>query len=976
MLGLPYGMMDGKSDFYAHSARRFETSGHRRARHALRRWRVLIWTALCAGILFLINGVPLSSNFTLSTDLTAERVLYEGLQQCYETVNHPKGETAPSADRHNPRWNAVSGQKTPIAIQNATLFDGETTLPYSVDIVFDAGVVRSVTPTNSNNSLPEDAEIINVHGKHVTPGLVDLHSHHALLPFPSLSATSDANERPLLGPITPFVRATDGFTPSDPAIKLIASGGVTSSLVLPGSANIVGGQAYPVKNLPYPGAAAEPVIDELLLEDGIQESQRQRYLKMACGENPRRVYGHTRMGLAWLLRKELNKAKELLEKQEAWCAAASKLQGEGSEFRFRLRQRDQVSAFVEREGPRPDSFDLETFLALLRGEINLNVHCYTPEDLETMLSVLHEFGVHPRAFHHALEAWQVPELLKRLEPNVTIATFADSALYKAEAYDASLQAPKILHEHGVRVALKSDHTGESDYAKYLLDQASVAHSYGLLTDAALQSVTSIPAESMQQGHRIGYMRLGYDADLVIWDSHPLQVGATAVEVFIDGRPLLRKDLKEISKQLEPTYREPQGSLDIRQQAPATRPLMKAEERGEVCKRIQEGAAKGTVVFTGIKEALLDVPGLDPNNEHSELVLVLEANKVPCLGSKLTCLSQSNLQSSNNDTEIPLQNGYITPGLIAFGNNLGIQDIPSEPSTGDGTSKSGIEAVHFAKYGVHLHGKGKAFGRARIGGATKAVTPPHGSGVLQGVSVGIRTGPGETLLDGGVWRDEVALHFSIGQGAKVGSGIETIRRVLEQGNKGEGDDVFIRAANESLPVVVQAYNPDDIAQLILIKRDFPRVNLVIYGGHGAALLAKPLADADIPVILTGNRGAPDTWEKKDTLPGPPLSDSPAKILLDAGVLLGLAAKDDSKIHGLAREARWAGKFAGLDDTEAIRLVSTNFDEILGLSSKAEGDGEGYKGDFVLWEGNPLSGEGSVVISVKEDGSISDCWPEVD
>ncbi|KAL4905465.1 hypothetical protein BDW74DRAFT_177835 [Aspergillus multicolor] len=941
-----------------------------------------IWTAICAGILLLINGVPLSSKLTSSTDLTAERILRDGLQQCHEIASRQKGAPVPSADRHNPRWNAVSGQKTSIVIQNATLFDGETTLPYVVDIVFNAGVVRSVTPTDSNYPPPEDAEIINIHRKHITPGLVDLHSHHGLLPFPSLSATSDANERPFLGPITPFVRATDGFTPSDPAIRLIASGGVTSSLVLPGSANIVGGQAYPVKNLPYPGAAAEPVIDELLLEDGIQEPQRQRYLKMACGENPRRVYGHTRMGLAWLLRQELNKAKELLEKQETWCAAASDIQNEHNKFNFGLRHPGRVTDFVQREGPRPDSFELETFLALLRGEINLNVHCYTPEDLETMLSVLHEFGVHPRAFHHALEAWQVPELLRSLEPNVTIATFADNALFKAEAYDASLEAPKILHEHGVRFALKSDHTGESNYAKYLLDQVSIAHSYGLPTDAALQSVTSIPAESMQQGHRIGYVRPGYDADLVIWDSHPLQIGATAVEVFIDGRPLLNNDVKELSEELECTYRGLQSSLDI-SQAPATRPFITTEERTKVCSHIQEAADQGAVVFTGIKEALIDIPGLETSREPSELVLVLEVNKAPCLGLKSTCIPQSTLENPKNITEIPLQNGYITPGLIAFGNNLGIQDIPSEPSTGDGTSTSGIETVHFAKYGVHLHGKGKAFGRARIGGVTRAVTPPHGSGVLQGVSVGIRTGPEETLLDGGVWKDEVALHFRVGQGARddrtptISSVVETVRRVLEQGGKGEGDDdVYVQAVNGSLPVVVQAYNPDDIAQLILIKRDFPVVNLVIYGGHGAALLAKPLADAGIPVILSGNRGAPDTWEKKDTLPGPPLSDSPAKVLLDAGVLLGLAVKGDSKVHGLAREARWAGKFAGLSDGEAIKLVSTNIETILGLGSEAEEDSGGYNGDFVLWEGNPLRGDGAVVASVKEDGRVNDCWPEVD
>jgi hypothetical protein len=295
------------------------------------------------------------------------------------------------------------------------LFDGETFLPDFVDIIFDTGVIRSVVPSASDDAFPHDARVINVHGKHVTPGLVDMHSHHLESPFPALSGTTDINERPLLGPITPFIRALDGFTPTDPAIQLIASGGVTTSLNLPGSTNIVGGQAYPIKNLPFSGEVREPVVEELLLEYGIPESQRQLYLKMACGENPRRYYGYTRLGLAWLLREKLAEAKNLQKQQAEWCSAAFEIQGQSG-----LTQRRHISRFLQSRGTRPGSFELEALVALLRGEVNLNVHCYTPEDLETMLSVLHEFGIHPQAFHHALEAWQVPEWLKKEERSVPL----------------------------------------------------------------------------------------------------------------------------------------------------------------------------------------------------------------------------------------------------------------------------------------------------------------------------------------------------------------------------------------------------------------------------------------------------------------------------------------------------------------------------------------------------------------------------
>lgn len=269
---------------------------------------------------------------------------------------------------------------------------------------------------------------------------------------------------------------------------------------------------------------------------------------------------------------------------------------------------------------------------------------------------------------------------------------------------------------------------------------------------------------MQQGHRIGYLRPGYDADIVIWDDHPLQVGATAVEVFIDGRPLLHTDIQDVNKTFAPRST---NDLGLSQEEPAMHALITADERKDVCSRIK--GAIGPVVLTGIKEVLMDIPGLDRDvntKDTSNLVLLLENSKRSCLGSREACLSP--LQSTDNLTEIRLTDGHLTPGLVALGNNLGIQDIPSEPSTGEGTSTPAAgagEEVHFAKYGIHLHGKGEAFNRARIGGVTRAISPPHGSGALQGVSVGIRTGPDETLLGRGIWREEVALHFSVGQSAK-------------------------------------------------------------------------------------------------------------------------------------------------------------------------------------------------------------------
>ncbi|KAH9231962.1 hypothetical protein K456DRAFT_1773020 [Colletotrichum gloeosporioides 23] len=889
-----------------------------------RRGRLLAFTVLVVVLISLSHYYNAAIQDPVITE-ELRKVLVTGLETCRETVSRHQRTGDVVQRESNPRWNKVSGQKQAIILRNATLFDGDVVLPDAVDILFEK----------------------------VTPGLVDIHSHHLELPFSSVSATADVNEKPQLGPITPFVRAIDGFKPYDPAIKIIASGGVTTSLILPGSGNIIGGQGYLVKNLPSSGENGEPIVEDLLLEHGIPEEGRQRYLKMACGENPKHLYGHTRLGNAWLLRQHLEKARKLKSEQDAWCRTAEHVEAEGFKH-------VRIARFVAEYGGFPEDLELEATVALLRGEFNVNIHCYEPEDFERMLAVLHEFGVHPQAFHHALEAWQVPEFLKEQERNITIATFAENSLFKHEAYGANLRGPKILDDHGIRVVLKSDHTGESNHAKYLAYQAAVSHSFGLSEAKALQSITSAGAYSILQGHRIGFVKPGYDADLVVWDAHPLQVGATTVQVFVDGREVLDGD-----STLSTLSRTPEDS-DVA--LPKVKATIGKETREHICGRALKRNTR--IVLTGIREALIDdVSSLD-TSDH--LAMVVTNGEITCLGA----------QSAYN--------GYITPGLVAFGNNIGILDISSEPSTGDGSPGRKGNALkerkdlHFAKYGVHFGGRG--FGRARLGGVTKAVTAPiFGGGLLQGVSVGLWTAENATLIGDGIWKDEVALHVAIGQEAKgddtptISSGVERLRQVIEEGQavSVQPSSAYARAAKGALPVVVYTVNEDDISQIILLKRDFPAVNFVIYGGHGAPLIARDLAEAKIPVILTGNRGAPDKWEKKNSFAGPPLSPSPAQVLIDAGVLVALAVRGDSKVHGLAQEAQWAAKFAGLSEKEAIKLVSTNFNKILGLEKYRKGDspaGNKYSRDFVVWEGNPLRGEGSVVLSVQDDGKIGDCWPD--
>jgi hypothetical protein len=203
------------------------------------------------------------------------------------------------------------------------------------------------------------------------------------------------------------VRVVDSIKAYDIGTTIIASGGVTSSLILPGSANIMGGEAILVKNALRSGPDGEEVVEEILLEHGVPKEDRRRYLKMACGENPRRVYKHTRMGNAWVFRKHMERARESREKQDAWCLSAAAVRDNGNVA--------EISSFLEstaKDGDATDALELDSTIAMLRGKIGVNVHCYETEDFEDMLKHSKEFGFRVQAFHHALSAWQVPELIK------------------------------------------------------------------------------------------------------------------------------------------------------------------------------------------------------------------------------------------------------------------------------------------------------------------------------------------------------------------------------------------------------------------------------------------------------------------------------------------------------------------------------------------------------------------------------------
>jgi imidazolonepropionase-like amidohydrolase len=343
-------------------------------------------------------------------------------------------------------------------------------------------------------SAPSSATVVDAGGKYLTPGIVDSHSHIAL--------DDDVNEA--TSPVTPQMMMIDAFDYQDKAIYRGLAGGVTTSLLLHGSANMIGGQAVVIKHkyglnrdaLLFPGAP--------------------RSIKFASGENPKRVYGgkdqlpSTRMGNFAVQREALTQAQDYMR--------------EWDEYNAKVKKGDKdVSA------PKRD-LKMEALADVLRGNLLVQIHCYRADELLTEMAIAKEFGYKVRAFHHALEAYKVADQLAA--NNVAIATFSDWWGYKQEAWDAIPWNAVMSMRKGVRVAIKSD---SGDFARRLNQEAAKSIRYGGATDEeALKMITLNPAWIIGVDDKVGSIDVGKDADLVIWDGYPLSSYGVPSKVFIDG----------------------------------------------------------------------------------------------------------------------------------------------------------------------------------------------------------------------------------------------------------------------------------------------------------------------------------------------------------------------------------------------------------------------------------------------------------
>jgi imidazolonepropionase-like amidohydrolase len=447
-----------------------------------------------------------------------------------------------------------------VLIRNATLLraTGETIARGS--ILLEDGAISAVSANDIE--APAGAEIIDGTGKFVTPGLIDTHSHLGVYPMPSVDAHEDGNE--MVEPVTAQVQTVDAFWPQDPGIERAAAGGVTTMQVLPGSGNLVGGRAFTVK-------LAKAVSARAMHFEGAPDG-----LKMACGENPKRVYGKqkrapmTRMGSLAMQRAAFLRAKSLMAQWSDWRAAeerrnahdakatadhaakaaerasresACAMGKESAAACDALRKQPAIEPLeLEPHRPPPERDPgLETLAAAIEGRVLVHIHCYRADDMLAMVALSDEVGFRIRSFHHALEAYKIRDELARR--SISVSTWADWWGFKMEAFDGIPENAALVDDVGGRAIIHSD---SAEGIQRLNQEAAKAMASGraagiAVTDEdAIRWITANPAWALGVDERTGTLEVGKDADLVLWDRSPFSVYASAERVWIDGAETFRR----------------------------------------------------------------------------------------------------------------------------------------------------------------------------------------------------------------------------------------------------------------------------------------------------------------------------------------------------------------------------------------------------------------------------------------------------
>lgn len=347
-----------------------------------------------------------------------------------------------------------------------------------------------IEAVGKNIDIPADATIIDAGGGWITPGIIDVHTHLGVHTQDIGRAGHDFNETSAAS--TPEVRAVDAINPRDSGFLDARKAGITMVQVLPGSANVIGGETCVIKT-------AGHNVDQMLV-------QAPSAMKVALGENPKNVHGSkgkapvTRMGVAAVLRQELMRAQDYAKRKDLG----------------KVETRD---------------LGMEQLIPVIKGKLPLRVHAHRADDIQTIVRIAKEFAL-VLTIEHVTEGHLIAEELEQAGFRFTVGPTMSSRS-KQELAQKSWQTVADFAKREVPFSITTDHPVVP--IEHLLTTASYALKYGVKRETLLKTITIWAAEHLKLDARVGTLEAGKDADLVIWNAHPLEAGTVVMKTFINGK---------------------------------------------------------------------------------------------------------------------------------------------------------------------------------------------------------------------------------------------------------------------------------------------------------------------------------------------------------------------------------------------------------------------------------------------------------
>jgi imidazolonepropionase-like amidohydrolase len=778
---------------------------------------------------------------------------------------------------------------------------------------------------------PGDATEIDATGKHITPGLIDVHSH--------LAERGGANEGSNI--VTAETRISDILDPSDVDIYRQLAGGVTASHLLHGSGNSIGGQDVVIKL--KIGATA----DELMV-DGRQG------IKFALGENPKRSnmggrsrtprYPKTRMGVIEAIRRSFVAARNY---QREW------------------RTYDSLSE-AERASTAPPRRDLqlETVLEVLENNRDIHCHAYRQDEMLAMMRLAEDMDIRVRTFEHGLEGFKIADEIAAHGAAVT--TQSDWWGYKLEAYDATPYNGALLTRRGVSVSFSSD---SPELARRLNLEAAKAIKYGGLSEQeAVATVTSNAAEQLRLDHRMGSLEPGKDADLVLWSGHPLSVYSIAEQTWVDG--VREFDRTEDLARAETVQEHRAAMVD------AIRGVQTDEDTKKTKDEDRPRAARPPATALAYEDRLArlggaySIVGATIHTAAGETItdgtVSFRAGRIVEVGPGLAPLPDAEV--------IDATGKHVFPGLIDANSVVGLSEISSVPASVDIAELGMVNpALNTA---IAVNPDSAVIPVTRANGLTHVLTVPTG-GLVSGTSSLIR-------LDGWTWEDlraaaPVALHLQWPAFTPTRSWwgpqkspeelteerttkLEELERLLDgarayaTANKAgvllEIDprlEAMLPVLDGTTPVIVHAEELRQIKAAVAWAEQ-QNIRLILAGRKDMWRAADMLAEKKIPVIVTNVLALPG---REDELYDTAYA-TPAR-LHEAGVEFCIAGAANSfsasNTRNLPDQAAMAAAF-GLPREAALDAITTAPARILGVGADLGSIEPGKSASLVVTDGDIL------------------------